>query len=214
MRKVLLVLGIITLLATAGTAQFSFYLIDNFESGRFNESKWWSFGDLKVVAEKNGTVEGRDLIAESCGEYALALSGPSKEWYVGGIGTDLGVDATEFSRFQIDVYGNDDDGGKVLIELFDDDNANFTIEQDSQNNYDPVYDDKWATEVYIQGKGFTRISIPFTAFKDVNPGVGDDKWNPGQVGGSGGLLKLQMVGISGKKSGTVDFKIDNLLLTY
>jgi hypothetical protein len=69
-------------------------------------------------------------------------------------------------------------------------------------------------EINIQGKGWTRVSIPFTAFRDVNPGVGDDQWNPDQKDGSGGLLKMQLVAITEQRQGKVDFKIDNLLLTY
>jgi hypothetical protein len=68
--------------------------------------------------------------------------------------------------------------------------------------------------VNIQGKGFTRISIPFSAFRDVNPGVGDDLWNPNKGNGSGGLLQMQLVAITDEQHGKMDFNIDNLLLTY
>jgi len=214
MKKAYLTLGVLLLFANLAVAQFSFHLIDNFESGRFDRSKWWRFGELDVSVSGNPSAEGRDLIAESCGQYSLSLNGSSDDWYVGGVGTDLDVDGTNFSRFQIDVYGSQDNRGKVIIELFEDDNQNYTIEQDAQKNYVPVHDDKWVTEINILGKGFTRVSIPFTAFRDDNPGVGDDTWNPGRENGSGGLLKLQVVAISEKKSGKADFRVDNLLLTY
>jgi hypothetical protein len=201
-------------LASVALAQFSFHLIDNFEMGRFDRSRWWRFGALEVKVTENPSREGRDLIAESCGEYALNLSGVSKEWYIGGIGTDLDVDASQFSRFQMDIYGSWEDRGKVIIELFDDDNQNFTIEQDAKKNYETVHDDKWVTEVNILGEGFTRVSIPFSAFRDVNPEVGDNIWNPDRKNGSGGLLKMQVVAISEKKNGKASFKIDNLLLTF
>ncbi|PIS28838.1 hypothetical protein COT42_06890 [Candidatus Saganbacteria bacterium CG08_land_8_20_14_0_20_45_16] len=202
-------------LASMTFAQFTFYLIDNFEGGNFLEgSKWWRFGDLTVKTLENQPVVGRDLIAESCGTYSLSLSGETNDWYVGGIGTDIGVDASEFSRFQIDISGNEEYHGKLIVEFFDDDNNNYTIEQDPQKNYMPIFDDKWVAEINIQGKGFTRTSIPFSAFKDVNPGVGDDIWNPDQKNGSGGLMKLQFVAISENQKGKVDFTIDNLLLTY
>jgi hypothetical protein len=215
MKKVLFLIGFLLLGAMVGLAQFSFYLIDNYESGEFAEgAKWWRFGDIKVQLTKNPTVEGRDLIAESCGDYSLSFTGSSKDWYVGGIGTDLGVDASKYSRFQIDIYGSNEYRGKLVVELFDDDNGNYTIEQDSKNNYSPLYDDKYIAEITVQGKGWTRISIPFTAFHDVNPGVGNDKWDPDQNNSSGGLLKLQLVAITEQQQGKVDFKIDNLLLTY
>ncbi|MFH1361287.1 MAG: hypothetical protein ABIH69_01355, partial [bacterium] len=135
-------------------------------------------------------------------------------WYVGGIGTYLGLDATLYSRFQIDVYGNDKLRGKLLIHLFDDDNNNYMVEQDADNNYEPTLDDQWVAEVNIQGEGFTRYSIPFSAFHDANPGIGDDIWNPVQKDGSGGLLQTQLIVISAEQAGKVELRVDNLLLTY
>ena len=215
MKKVLLIIGIFIFVSATAFAQFSFYLIDNFESGEFSEGpKWWRFGELKVKLLKNPGPEARDLIAESCGEYSLAFKGDTKDWYVGGIGTDLGLDASKYCRFQIDIDGNKKWHGKLIIELFDDDNNNYSIEQDAKKNYAPVFDDKWVAEINIQGEGFTRTSIPFTAFRDVNPGVGDDVWNPSQANGSGGLMKMQLVAITEEQQGKIDFKIDNLLLTY
>lgn len=206
---------VIGLLGVAAYAQFSFYLIDNFESGEFAEgSKWWKFGEIKVKVISNPTLEGKDLIAESCGEYALNISGAAKDWYIGGMGTDLGIDASTYSRFQVDVSGGPNAKGKLVIEFFDDDNQNHVVEQDPTKNYEPVKDDKWVAEINILGEGFTRTSIPFTAFKDVNPGVGDDIWNPNQANGSGGLLKFQLVLISTEKQAELDFDIDNILLTY
>ena len=215
MKKILSAVVIGLILAGSSLAQFSFHLIDNYEDANFTSGpKWWKFGDLKAAVVKNPESTGRDLIAESCGDYSLKLAGETSDWYVGGIGTDVGVDASKYARFQIDTYGNNNYGGKLIIELFDDDNLNYSIEQDPQKNYAAVYDDKWVAEVNIQGKGFTRTSIPFTAFKDANPGIGDDTWNPDQKDGSGGLLKMQLVVISAKKQSRADFNLDNLLLTY
>ncbi len=214
MRKLILTLGIVVLIAAATFSQFSFYLIDNFENGKFDKSKWWRFGGLRGEIVENPSPGKQDLIAESCGNCALNLSGASRDWYVGGIGTELGVDGTHYSRFQIDVYGSDEWRGKLMVELFEDDNQNYSIEQDPQKDYEPLCDDKWVAEINIQGKGFTRISIPFSAFQDVNPEIGDNIWNPSQSDGSGGLLKLQLVTITEKQQGKMDFNIDNLLLTY
>ncbi|NQT29605.1 MAG: hypothetical protein HQ596_03445 [Candidatus Saganbacteria bacterium] len=215
MKKAFIILLSLFLFSSASFSQFTFYLIDNFESGKFLEgSKWWRFGDLDVTIVSNPKPLNRDLIAESCGDYSLNFSGRTNNWYVGGIGTDLGVDASRFSRFQIDIYGNDEYHGKIKIEFFDDDNFNYSIEQDPKKDYDPVYDDKWVAEITIQGKGFTRTSIPFTAFYDVNPGVGDDIWNPNQEDGSGGLLKMQLVAIAQRQKSKIDFNVDNFLLTF
>jgi len=215
MKRPAVILAIMFFTSTAVFPQFSFYLVDNFEDGDYSSGpKWWGFGELKTKVVSNPPLETKDLIAESCGDYALNLCGESKQWYVGGVGTDLSVDASEFSRFQIDVNGDGEGKGRLKIELFDDDNMNYSLEQDPQKNYDPIHDDKWVAEVSIQGKGFIRTSIPFSAFRDANPGVGDDIWNPDQKDGSGGLLKMQLVAISETEQGKVDFSIDNLLLTY
>ncbi|MFH1361316.1 MAG: hypothetical protein ABIH69_01515, partial [bacterium] len=126
LKKFLLLLLMIGMMSPVTLASFSFCLIDNFEGGVFEEGgKWWRFGDLKVEAVENQAGTNKDVIAESCGEYSLNISGQAQNWYVGGIGTYLGLDATLYSRFQIDVYGNDKLRGKLLIHLFDDDNNNY-----------------------------------------------------------------------------------------
>lgn len=143
----------------------------------------------------------------------LKVRGGTESWFVGGVGTDLGIDATPFSRLQMDIYGSGS-GGKLRIELFDDDNNNFSLEQDPALDWKPTKDDKWYAEVPVLEKGFTRFSIPFSAFKLDNPGCGDGIWNPDQKNGSGGLLKMQIILLTDKQKGQVDANIDNILLTY
>ena len=194
-------------------AEFSFYLIDNNENGKAD--KWYRFGELRMMIDNNTSPEAgvRDVIAESCGEYSLKLKGRANNWFAGGIGTDLNVDASPFTRMQMDVYGSGS-RGKIKIEVFDDDNRNFSLEQDPARDWLATKDDKWVAEVPILGKGFTRISIPFSAFILENPGCGDGIWNPDQKDGSGGLLKIQLILLTGKEQGEVEANIDNLLLTY
>jgi hypothetical protein len=196
---------------SAAVAQFSFYLIDNFEGGQ--AGKWYKFGNVEMLVAKNPSVEVKDVVAESCGDYSLSIKGGTVNWYVGGIGTDLNIDAAAFSRMQLDVYGSDS-GGKVKIELFDDDNGNGVLEQDPSRDWLATKDDKWVAEVPVLGKGFTRISIPFSAFSLENPGSGDGIWNPDQKNGSSGLLKIQLILLAGRQQGNVDLKLDNLLFTY
>jgi hypothetical protein len=192
-------------------AQFSFYLIDNFESGKAD--KWYRFSNAQMKVTQNPSPEAKDVIADSCGTYALKVRGGTESWFVGGVGTDLGIDATPFSRLQMDIYGSGS-GGKLRIELFDDDNNNFSLEQDPALDWKPTKDDKWYAEVPVLEKGFTRFSIPFSAFKLDNPGCGDGIWNPDQKNGSGGLLKMQIILLTDKQKGQVDANIDNILLTY
>lgn len=192
-------------------AQASFFLIDNFEPGRAD--KWYSFGKAQMTVTLNPTVEGNDSIAESWGEYALAVKGQATNWYVGGIGTDLALDASQFSRLQVDIKGSRH-GGKLKIELFDDDNGNTALEQDSQHDWQATKDDKWVAELPILGEGITRVSIPFTAFRLENPGAGNGIWDPGYLEGSGGLLKIQLILLGTTPEGEVAATIDNILLTY
>ncbi|MFA5034520.1 MAG: hypothetical protein WC500_01885 [Candidatus Margulisiibacteriota bacterium] len=205
-----LVLFLIALMVAA-EAELSFYMIDNFETGKFD--KWYKFGGMATRVVENGTPEVKDTITESCGDYSLDLKGNSTNYYVGGIGIDLNVDATPFTRLQVDVYGLTGEG-KIKIELFDDDNGNYVLEQDSAKDWTPMKDDKWVAEVPVLGKGFTRVSIPFTAFRLENPGAGDGIWNPNQLNGSGGLLKIQMIMLTNQPKGEIEARIDNILLTY
>ncbi|MGB9613485.1 MAG: hypothetical protein ACPL4K_04830 [Candidatus Margulisiibacteriota bacterium] len=208
----LIILGIVFILVTLpARAQFSFYLIDNFESG--STDRWYRFGNLQIETTKNPTEETPDAVTLSCGEFSLSFWGSAENWYVGGMGTDINLDASPYFRLQLDVYGQAA-GGKLKVELFDDDNQNFSLEQDPLRDWLATEDDKWVAEVPILGKGYTRISIPFTAFKLENPGCGDGVWNPDQKNGSGGLLKIQLVVLTDKPTGEVKAKVDNLLLTY
>ncbi|MBU0574329.1 MAG: hypothetical protein ABIJ26_01075 [Candidatus Margulisiibacteriota bacterium] len=211
MKKFTIIAGLFFLFAMSSAAQLSFYLIDNFEDGTF--SKWFVFDRVQPKIIMPPSVDKKDLIAESCGEYALQLKGSTTDWYVGGIGTNLTVDANEYSRLQLDMFGSPY-GGKVKIELYEDDNGNSIIEQDESNNWSATKDDIWFVELPILGEGYTRFSIPFSAFKDANPGVGDDKFNPDKMNNSGGLLRVQLVFVADQKEGEIEAVLDNVLLTY
>ncbi|MFH1760533.1 MAG: hypothetical protein ABIA63_05470 [bacterium] len=197
------------------SGQMTFFLIDNFEDGDLSRNpEWWPFDDISPSIVKNVKPTKIDFVAESCGEYSMQIKGNAAQWYVGGLGANVAIDASEFTRLQFDVYGNEKGKGKLKIELYEDDNNNNNIEQDKNKGWAPKFDDIWATEIAIQGKGFTRYSIPFSAFQDGNPGVGNGKWDPDQKNGSGGLLKVQLIAIADSEKGSADFRIDNIILTY
>src|SRR3989339_1202552 len=123
MIKWLLVVCSLFVLSSNCLGNFSFYLIDNFESGEFYDGgKWWHFDGLNSELATNKVSSEKDVIADSCGTYSLRVFGKGKDWYVGGMGTNLGIDATGYGRFQLDVYGSDKYKGKILIQFFDDDN--------------------------------------------------------------------------------------------
>lgn len=206
MKKLLMLILLVAGLAAAGWGILSFYLVDNFDDGTY--TRWFTFDNVKLSAFKNPKLEKKDLILESCGEYALKITGTAKDWYVGGAGTNLSVDAANYSRLQLDLYGSEK-GGKVKIELYEDDNKSGEIEQDASQGWRPTKDDIWFLEIPILGEGYTRYSIPFTAFHDSNPGVGNDQW-----GGTGAVLRLQLIFVAASQEGSVDCAVDNLLFTY
>lgn len=191
------------------------FLIDNFESGSLKSPRdWWTFDIQKAEAVSNKDLKGGESL--DVGSYSLLLKGPAKNWYCGGVGTYLAKENQDLSRytnFQADIYGNGPGSGTLKVELYDDDNGNWQVEQDPAKNYVPVYDDKFAYEIKVDWDGWKRVSIPLADFVDDNPGVGDDIWNPQQTGGSGGLLQLQFVCIAGTDKGSVKFNVDNVMLT-
>jgi len=196
-------------------AQMTFYLVDNFEDGDFSRNPaWFNFDNTILSVVDNQKAEKIDFVADSAGVNSLGIKGQASDWYVGGFGVDQSINAEDYSRIQLDLYGNHALGGKLKIELYEDDNHNNRIEQDPNAGWVPMFDDKWVAEINILGEGFTRYSIPFSAFKDENPGVGNDILDPNTKDGSGGLLKIQFIAIANKANGRVNFGLDNILLTY
>ncbi len=124
------------------------------------------------------------------------ISGSGSPWYVGGVGTYLGVDVRQYSGLMLRINGHQKFPCRLKIELFDDDNNNWHIEQDLEHNFVPLYDDKWVYELPINWEGQKSVFIPFNRFKVANPKTGDDKWNPYQTKASGGLIQLQLVALS------------------
>jgi len=196
MKKTVWLVVLSLFLAAAARAEFSFFLIDNFEGGKTD--KWYRFGNLDMSAVKVPSLEAgvQDTIADSCGDYALKLKGKTTNWYIGGIGTELMTDAKQFSRFQMDVNGYPS-GGKIKIELFGSGGAT-----------------KCVAEVPILGQGYTRISIPFSAFKPETPSAGADGWRPGKSDGSSYLQNVQLILLAAQATGEAEADIDNILLTY
>jgi hypothetical protein len=182
--------------------EYMFYKADDFEDGDFQKGpKWWTFDSLDLTCE---------TISQTDSQYSLKVSGKASNWYVGGMGAYLGTDASRYTSLQMDIYGNGPNSGKLKIELFDDDNNNAQVEQDPKKGFAPLFDDKWSYTLDIDWQGWKKVSILFSDFKDENPGVGDDVWNPTQQNSSGGLLQMQFIVTATKKDGLANFKIDNV----
>lgn len=174
-------------------------MIENFEDGDYIKNpEWWTFGSAQFSITRK----------------ALSIKGTARDWYVGGLGAYIGDPGRDYSNYQniaMDVFGHGPKSGILKIELYDDDNRNKHIEQDQ--NAKPLFDDCYVYELKVDWQGFKHISIPFSDFKDVNPGVGDNIWNPNVSGGSYGLIQMQFIAVAGSKTGTVDLAIDNIEFT-
>jgi len=194
------------------------FLIDNFESGSIKSPReWWTF-DLEkaAIASNKDLKDGDETVAAGVGNYSMQLSGPAKGWYAGGCGTYLakeGQDLSKYSNFQMDIFGNGPGSGSIKVQLVDDDNNNWVVEQDPNKNFAVTKDDLWVYDVKVEWNGWKRVSIPFADFVIENSGAGDGIWNPQPTGGSGGLLQTQLICIGSTEKGPVNFNIDNVMLT-
>jgi hypothetical protein len=155
------------------------YMIDDFEDNDYSSNpEWWSFDSVKPKVVGNSDYQSGDPVSLSeIRKYSLNLTGTCSDWYCGGIGTYLarkGVDLSKYNTFQMDIYGNGPGSGTVKVEMNDDDNGNWQIEQDPKKNYANMYDDKFVYNVTVDWKGWKRVMIPLADFSDENPGVGDD----------------------------------------
>ncbi len=185
----------------------SVFVVDTFEDGDFTMNPdWWRFGLLNLKVVDNDKSEYKFLENKS-----LHLTGMTENWYIGGLGTFVGVDGTQFSAVKMVIKGSGKKSGVLKIEFYDDDNQNWEIEQDSVKSI-PQYDDRWAFNLNVDWTGWKIVIIPFNEFYDDNPLVGDDKLNPDQKDGSGGLLQMQAIALSPTKRGSLDIKVDSIRL--
>ncbi|OGC23787.1 hypothetical protein A3J90_01145 [candidate division WOR-1 bacterium RIFOXYC2_FULL_37_10] len=177
--------------------------IENFEKADFfNNQNWWTFGAAKIELVSNVAKE----------HYALSIKGEASNWFVGGIGgyiADFDKKSQESSSLEMDIYSYQKKNGMLKIELYDDDNGNWQIEQDPQN-YLPLFDDKFVYELKIDWEGWKHISIPLSSFIDDNHEVGDNVWDPNFFCNSGGLLQMQFIAIAPGKIGSINFVMDNI----
>jgi hypothetical protein len=188
------------------------YLIDNFEDGDFNRApEWWKFDNISPVVEKSVKfMDGEPDSVSRIGANFLHVTGKAANWYCGGLGVYLGLDASKYRSLEMDVYGNGDGSGQMKIEFYDDDNNNFDVEVDK--NYVPLYDDLWTYTLNVNWKGWKHISVPFESFTLANPGKGNGVWDSSALNGSSGLNKMQMIFLGTKQVSTLNIGLANLEL--
>ncbi|MBI5700223.1 hypothetical protein HZC34_00025 [Candidatus Saganbacteria bacterium] len=186
------------------------YTADNFEDGNFNKDpEWFTFDNIiPTVVRNDNFKDGDAVVAANAGAYSLNLKGTAKDWYVGGLGVMLNIDASGYDSFDLDVYGNGENSGTLKIELYDDDNGNSDVEVDK--NYTPLYDDLYSSELKVDWKGWKHVSIPLSQFKIL--GGGNKTWDPNLKNGSGGLVKVQLITLATTQTGVIDYNVDNIQL--
>jgi len=176
-------------------------VIDDFDDGNISASpEWWVFDKVLLSFDE----------VKGYGESTLIVNGKTSNWYVGGLGTYLAKDASEYNTVCISIFGEGENSGKVKIQLYDDDNGTTQLEQDEK--WEPTADDRFEYEVDVNWLGWKDLQIPVSSFKDTNPGVGDDIYNPNIEDGSGGLLHFQLIFNSAYETGKINLKIDNIKL--
>ena len=146
------------------------------------------------------------------GRYVLKMEGLGKDWFVGGVGTYLGITADNFSFFYLRIRGFGPQSGRLQIELFDDDNQNFKLEQNAKSHYEPMFDDKFVYLIDVTWAGWKDVLIPLNRFRDMNSSVGNNVMDFNQNGASGGLLQVQLVGLTpdGKPIGRFSVEVDSI----
>ena len=206
-RQILCVMMFLSLASVLQAAR----IIDDFEDGNISANPaWWKFGRIIADVVEN---TGKAPKGVKLGGKGMSLEGSTRDWYIGGLGTYLGVDGTAYANLELLVYGKGKNSGQLKIELWDDDNKNWKAEQDEKKNYVPIHDDQFATTLVVDWEGWKKVVIPFDDFSDENPGVGNDKWDPNQIDGSGGLLQLSMVALGRGAKGEIKVIIDDMRFT-
>ncbi len=182
------------------------FIVDDFEDADlYINPKWWIFDNLNLSIKTNNQNEFQYL-----GKRSVQLTGSPKRWYVGGCGTYFGIDVESYNAIKLVVRGFGPDSGWLSIELFDDDNGNWEIEPHTDIESETLADDKFIHTLKVDWIGWKVIIIPFSKFVDGNSDIGDDKWNPYQKKGSGGLIQMQMVLLASNKKEKPRVHVDTI----
>lgn len=187
-------------------------LIDDFEDGKYTEQpEWFVFDNVKPQLVVNSRLkDGDSQVLGRAGQYSLLVEGEAQDWYAGGLGTALWLDATSYNLLQFDVYGYGEKSGAIKIELYDDDNNNKEIEVNEA--WKPTCDDLFTTEFQVNWIGWKHISLPIQEF--TVEGRGNKVYDPNLNNGSCGLAKIQIICLANTQSGKVKYNLDNLKFSY
>ena len=209
MKKIMVMLLLLSSICYGAVAGYQ-KSVDNFEKNRdLKTPEWWSF-DQVVPKVSNVAFRNGDAVGASCGKLYLDLKGTANNWYCGGVGTYLGVDASSYTGIELCILGYGEESGTLKIELYDDDKCGWETRYDK--TWVALKDDVWYFEQRVDWIGWRKISIPFDSFRLSNPGRGDGKTNFDQENGSGGLLQAQFILSACTPNGESHIGIDNIKL--
>ena len=124
------------------------------------------------------------------------------------MGCYVGADLTGYNAIKLLIKGKGKNSGSLIFELYDDDNKNWALELFPKYPSQPRFDDRFVYTQKVTWSGWRVVIIPFSYFSDLNPSVGDNKWNPDQADGSGGLLQMQMILMAANAKSAPDISID------
>jgi len=187
-------------------------VVDDFEDGSLlnnfeKKESWWTFGALNLKVDSD---DSDDPMTSNTGKGILKITGKTNEWYIGGFGKYLAIDASVYKKVQMMIFGTGKDSGLVQVEMYDDDKGSPQMDQDK--NFNPIYDDKWVAKVPVTWTGWKLVNIPFYKFQDLNKTVGDNVFNLDQKDGHSGLLHFQVIVNATKKDGIANIALDNIKL--
>jgi hypothetical protein len=177
-------------------------MIDKCNSGDLAKSeKWWKFDRIKLT----------DVASKDAKDRYVMVGGKAENWYVGGIGTYVGKDASGATMISMKVLGTGRNSGKIKVEVVEDDIGSPDVEQDDK--FIPVKDDKFTSkEVNINWTGWRTITIPVSELILVNPGNGDGEWNPSVENDHYGLLSMQIIVVASSAEGEASFGLKDIAM--
>ena len=145
---------------------------------------------------------------------SVAVTTPGAGGYAGGFGYARlgGFAVDEGTTLNLFVRPDAEDTFTLGIRIQDDDNGDGVITRNSADAI--VADDEFAVDLVIRpGDGYQRIaSVPLSALVDLNPGVGNDVFDPvlpGQ-GGNGGFVSIAFILLETPGSSRIEFALDEI----
>ena len=163
-----------------------------------------------------GSVPALSVVEGVLGSQAqgVAVTAPAAGGYAGGFGyTRLGgfpVDGE--TTLNLFVRPDADDTFTLGVRLQDDDDGDGQILRGAGDAI--VADDEFGVDLVIRaGGGFRRLaSVPVSALSDLNPGVGNDAFDPAlpAAGGNGGLVSVAFLLLETPGGAALQFAVDEI----